>query len=220
MDLRRWGEFAFGIGVLMCGGAFLLLAVERLNAPILAAPQPALIAATGAPAVSAPVPPTVAVVRREPIVFVRRPIRAGRPKIPHLIAARPRPTPVPIVAAAPIPPLARPIAAPTVYERHHPASRPTAKSATANPRQPHEHPVATVRRPDAKRSPISSMLAVANPAYRPKVPNARNPRSERTPEPPIGYDDHPVLVRSDGPSAAMPTMEPVQVELTTTHLGR
>jgi hypothetical protein len=63
------------------------------------------------------------------------------------------------------------------------------------------------------------MLAAANRPRRSRVAVVRSPKSDRTPEPPIGYDDNPTLLRSDGPGEAMPSMEPVQVELKTTHLG-
>jgi hypothetical protein len=206
VDLRRWSEFAFGIGVFMCGGAFLLLALERLNAPVLVG-APA-VAVSPAPIVAVVRRPSVAVVRRPSvarIAVVRRPAAANRARTPHAIAARPRPRPVVIVAAAPVPSHARPLAARPIIER------PRAMS------QPAKH---AVYRPAARRSPPPRILALAHPAHRSKNALYRRPVSERTPEPPIGYDDHPALLRSDGPSAAMPTMEPVQVELTTAHLGR
>ncbi len=90
---------------------------------------------------------------------------------------------------------------------------------TTRDRQPKKAAIATLNRLVSKRSPTPRILAVANRTHRSRIAYPRTPRSEATPEPPIGYDDHPTLVRSDGPNVATPTMEPVQVELTTTHLA-
>lgn len=228
MDLRRWGEFAFGLGVLMCGGAFLLLALERLDAPVVAgvpvsvpavAPATERVAAAAPPAVTAASPAATAAPpapsparadaaahRVAKIAPLRRPSIALRPAAPRAVAARPHESGTPIVAVAPT----RPVLAPRT---HAAAAPPRRRDAGADAAASIAYP------PAAKRSPAPRMLAAANRPRRSRVAVVRSPKSDRTPEPPIGYDDNPTLLRSDGPGEAMPSMEPVQVELKTTHLG-
>jgi hypothetical protein len=199
MDLRRWGEFAFGIGVFMCGGAFLLLAVERLSAPV----------TTGVP-VSSPVFAAVST----PVAVAAVAAPPAHPKPHHDVAANSNRHAELIVAAAPR-------SAPLELERPR-NTEPHVEQAASLParaRQSKKAAIAAVHRPVSKRSPTPRILAVANRTHRSRIAYPRTPRSEATPEPPIGYDDHPALVRSDGPNVATATMEPVQVELTTTHLG-
>jgi hypothetical protein len=172
------------MGVFMCGAAFLLLAVERLSAPVLTAVPVA------PPVVAAASRPTAVAARVAPIIAVRH------PKVRKVAAI--------IVAVAPAPSVVRPLRAPP--QRHA--------------RQPKEAKITTVHRPAAKPSPMPRLLAIANAAHRPRIAVESSPKNERTPEPPIGYDDRPALVSADGPNAPMTTMAPVQVELTTKNLGR
>jgi len=241
MDLRRWGEFAFGLGVLMCGGAFLLLALERLDAPVVAgvpvsvpavAPATERVAAAAPPAVTAASPAATAAPpapsparadaaahRVAKIAPLRRPSIALRPAAPRAVAARPHESGTPIVAVAPT----RPVLAPRTHAAAAPPRRRDAAAAAAAPprrRDAGADAAASIAYPPAaKRSPAPRMLAAANRPRRSRVAVVRSPKSDRTPEPPIGYDDNPTLLRSDGPGEAMPSMEPVQVELKTTHLG-
>lgn len=213
----------------MCGGAFLLLAVERLSAPVatgvpvsspvFAATSPpvavAAVAAVAAPSVSVRNSTATlgAVVRRLPTPAHMKPHHEGTANSNRHAEL--------IVAAAPPASIVRPRSAPLELERPRNTEHRVGQVGlpTTRDRQPKKAAIAAINRSVSKRSPTPRILAIANRTHRSRIVHPRTPRSEATPEPPIGYDDHPALVRSDGPNVATPTMEPVQVELTTTHLG-
>jgi len=285
MDLRRAGEFVFGVAVLSCGGLFLALAVGRLSAPVVdttarngpvvalstAVPvsttAPAAIAAPVAVPLPARAPATMVAVARPPVSSAPRarrmtstiPSNAIRsPRVAR--ASRPSATPVreialaekaragvaPIRVAAPTPHFSRAVSARSMPSRVV-VSKGNALSSVALA------PVSMRKRPDAKtRTFLQTQLAdgpqsrasirnkpLASASLGDAIASSRKlamrpalrhrygvayvhirPKAERTPEPPIGYDAHPGLLRSEGPSVVAPSVAPIQVELETTHLER